>query len=150
MHLIYISTVILSNFVISNGWEWEKMIQDIWGYKILNIAFISAIKLSYLQLDKNRENIQGIWEFQTLNFAFKSASNLVIFNSIRMKKKNQDTVNQLLFATNLFCDLMETNWFAKTNFREFLLPYSHGCFTARNNRDKEAKSFRSRKKVGLQ
>lgn len=65
----------------------RKKIQDIWGSKILNIAFISAIKLCYLQLNKNREKIQGVWEFQILNIAFKSASNLVIFNSIRMKKK---------------------------------------------------------------
>lgn len=48
-----------------------------------------------------------------------------ITNTAKCKKKKCDntltvklgTINQLLFATSLFCDLSEIKWFAATNFR---------------------------------
>lgn len=56
--------------------------------------------------------------------------------------------NQLLFGTTLFRDLLETNWFAATKFR------NHALFfytrVVNNIRDDEAKFSSTRIKVGLQ
>lgn len=64
------------------------------------------------------------------------------------------TVNQLLFATTLFRDLSEMNWFAVTNFRDQALstPVFHYNFMVNTGPRREifAKMSRTLIKVSLQ
>lgn len=46
-----------------------------------------------------------------------------------VKKKNNDTVNQLSFSTTMFHELPEINWFALINFCDQALSTSPGFFS---------------------
>lgn len=72
----------------------------------------------------------------------------------QMSKESANIVNQLLFATNLFCNLSEINWFTATNYLKIIiLEIFENWFTARNNHDEEALAhliniYRTQIKVG--
>lgn len=71
---------------------------------------------------KNRASTKVSWFFVSFNGYFSLYSSLTVCfsdNKLHRERERESTnTNELLFATTLFLDLPEINWFTATNFHD--------------------------------